>query len=165
MTITQYFFFEKRNRYFSAYCGERATVFRFGFLATHAIHFSMKKIISSLLLVSILSITALSITACSSTPEPRTTPVVRFALREDNITSWQEMDDGVAVELNREGQRKLSSITRNNQGAEMEIYAGRIFVTSEKISRPIRGQKIYVEIDNDDARDEVLAMLPRNKRS
>ncbi|PZP56949.1 MAG: hypothetical protein DI586_02030 [Micavibrio aeruginosavorus] len=160
MTITQYFFFEKRNRYFSANCGCLATVFRFGFFATHAIQSVMKKIISSLLLVS-----TLSFTACSSTPEPRTTPVVRFALREDNITSWQEMDDGVAVELNQEGQRRLSSMTRNNLGSEMEIYAGRIFVTSEKISRPLRGQKIYVEIDNDDVRDNVLAMLPRNKKS
>ncbi len=119
----------------------------------------MKKIISSFLLLS-----TLSITACSSTPEARTTPVVRFALREDNITSWQEFDDGVAVELNREGQRKLSSITRNNLGSEMEIYAGRIFMTSQKINHPLRGQKIYVEIDNDEARDEVMAMLPHKKK-
>lgn len=119
----------------------------------------MNKILTSLLLLSLLPLTA-----CSSLPPERDTKVVRFALRDDNIATWEEKGDGIAVHLNREGQRKLVAVTRNHPGAEMEIYAGRVLLTSEKISRTLRGDNLYVEI-NDDVRDQVLALLPPSKRS
>lgn len=119
----------------------------------------MIKILPSLALFSLLTLSA-----CSSLPESNDTKIVRFALRDDQIASWEEKNDGIAVHLNREGQRKLVSITRNNPGSEMEIYAGRIFLMSETIQTTLRGENLYVEI-NDDVRDQVLAMLPRAKRS
>ena len=120
----------------------------------------MKKIISPLSLIFLLTLTA-----CSSLPEPRDTEVVRFALRDDNIISWEEKGDGIAVKLNNAGQRKLVSITRDHKGSEMEIYAGRVLLTSEKISQTIRGESLYVEIDDDNVKDRVLAMLPAAKKS
>lgn len=104
----------------------------------------------------------LLISACSSTPEPRDTKVVRFALRDDNVQSWEEKGDGFAVHLNREGQRKLSSLTRNNKGSELEVYAGRIFLMSEVIETPLRGQAIYVRVD-DNIRDRAKLMMPNKK--
>lgn len=114
------------------------------------------------LLRTFLLSSVLLITACSSTPEPRDTKVVRFALREDNVESWQEKGDGFEVHLNREGQRKLSSLTRNNQGSELEVYAGRIFLMSEVIETPLRGQAIYVAV-NDNIRDRARTMMPIKK--
>lgn len=110
-----------------------------------------------------LALSCLIITSCSTLQE-RETPVVRFALRDTNIESWEEKGDGIAVHLNREGQRKIASLTRNNPRSEMEIYAGRIFLTSSVISRPLRGENLYVEI-NDDVREQVLALLPQSKKS
>lgn len=109
-------------------------------------------------------LSTLLISACSTTPAYNDKKIVRFALRDDQITSWKERDDGVEVHLNTEGQRKLTGLTRNNKGSEMEIYAGRIFLTSETISTTLRGNALYVEID-DDVKDRALAMLPQGKKS
>ena len=119
----------------------------------------MIKLLPSLLLVSVLTLSA-----CSSLPDQRETPVVRFALRDDNIETWEEKNDGIAVHLNREGQRKLRALTRDHSGSEMEIYAGRVLLTSEKISQTLRGEYLYVDV-NDDVMDEAIAQLPPAKKT
>ena len=117
------------------------------------------------ILAAALTFSLLFLNACSTYPHENDTKIVRFALRDDNIASWEEKGDGIAVHLNNEGRRKLVSITRNNPGSEMEIYAGRIFLTSSVIHNTLKGDNLYVEIDNDDVKDQVLAMLPQSKKT
>ncbi len=114
--------------------------------------------------VFILALCTLALAACSSTPELNEVENVRFALRDDAIASWQETDNGFAIQLNSEGQRKLCSLTRNNPDKTLEIYAGRIFVSSTTIHEPLRGTNLAVQTD-DDIKDRVMAFLPAAKRT
>lgn len=116
------------------------------------------------LTLSLLSLSLLTLSNCSSLPEPNDTKVVRFALREDYVASWQEANGGIVAHLNSEGQRKLVSLTRNNPGSEMEFYAGRVFLGSQTIGHTLRGDNLFVSVDSD-VRDLALAQLPAGKKS
>jgi len=124
-----------------------------------AIDRRMKDFISSLLLLSLLFLSA-----CAAAPD-RGDHIVRFALRPEQIESWEEKSGGIAVRLNTEGRRQLASLTRHNVGSEMQIYAGRVLLTSTTIGGVIRGDNIYVAIDNDDVHDLTLAQLPAAKKA
>ena len=117
-----------------------------------------KQILASLLLAS------LTLTACSSLPSRKENSVVRFALRDDNIASWKEKGDGIAVQLNEEGQRKIASLTRQNPGSELEVYVARTLVAVSTVNRPIRGLNVYLPVD-DDKIEAVEALLPASKRA
>ena len=113
-------------------------------------------------LLAFALIVTLFTSACASAPGDNT-ETVRFNLRPEQIVSWEEKGDGVAVSLNDEGKRQLSSLTRHHKGSEMQIYAGRIMLTSVTIDRVLRGDNLYVAIDNDGVHGLALSMLPPAK--
>lgn len=114
------------------------------------------------LTLSLLALSLLTLSNCSSLPEPNDTKVVRFALRDDYVTSWEPANGGIVAQLNNEGKRKLTSLTRNNPGSEMEFYAGRIFLGSQTIGHTLRGDNLFVTVD-DDVMELALAQMPHGK--
>ena len=114
------------------------------------------------LTLSLLTLSVLSLANCSSLPETREQKVVRFALRDDYVASWEEANGGIVAHLNTEGKRKLSGLTRVNKGSEMEFYAGRIFLGSQTIGQTLRGDNIFVAVD-DDVMQLALAQMPAGK--
>ncbi len=118
--------------------------------------FRMTRQILSLVFILLLA-------SCGGLPGRNDTHIVRWELKDESIALWKETGDGIEVVLNRDGDRIFSSLLRNNRDSRLEIYAGRLFVTSGKTKDFSPKQALRIDL-GDEEKARVMPVLPQRKK-
>ena len=82
-----------------------------------------------------------------------------FVLSDENIRSWQEVEQGFVIKLNEHAAQQFSDLTSKNVNKRLELYVGNLLVSSPVIRDRINGSSLMLSVAGE-MKEDVLSLLP-----
>ncbi len=88
----------------------------------------------------------------------------KFVLSDQNILSWEELDQGISFKLNPAYIRELEELTRANLNKTMNFYVGDLLVSTPVIPEVINTGHVFI-VAEADKKIRIIALLPPTKNT